>query len=83
MTDRKQKGNQGELEVIKRVRCPNCAGKLALIATNHPLIDTQCRFCVFQAQIKSVEADPDKHKTATKRLTRSQVIRPAPRRLPG
>ena len=59
---RKQLGDQGELEGVKLCKCPNCGGKLVKLPDGYPMIDTQCRFCQFQAQIKTTQKDPARHK---------------------
>lgn len=46
-------GDKGELDVIKRVACPNCNRKLMLLPNSYPLYDVQCRGCFFRAQVKS------------------------------
>lgn len=47
-------GDRGELDVIKRVACPNCNRKLMLLPSSYPLYDVQCRGCFFRAQVKSI-----------------------------
>lgn len=49
----RQTGDQGEIEVINRVKCPNCGTKLVRLPEGYPLYDIQCRKCVFQAQVKT------------------------------
>jgi len=54
----KHSGDQGEKEIIKKVRCPNCGKKLMLLPPNYPLYDIQCKSCYFRAQIKTNESKP-------------------------
>jgi len=51
---------EGEQEVIKLVRCPNCGKELMLLPPNYPLYDTQCTGCVFRAQVKTNKTKPKK-----------------------
>lgn len=54
----KQNGNNGELEVIKLIKCPNCGKTLTLLPPNYPLYDVQCTTCSFRAQIKTNNNKP-------------------------
>lgn len=52
------KGKMGELEIIERVKCPNCQRKLMTLPTNYPLVDVQCTACHFRAQVKTFTSKP-------------------------
>lgn len=54
----KQTGNQGELEIVDLIACPNCGKKLILLPPNYPLYDVQCTACSFRAQIKTNNCKP-------------------------
>ena len=54
----KESGEIGEKEVVKLVKCPNCAKKLMQLPNNYPLFDVQCTGCSFRAQIKTVNSKP-------------------------
>lgn len=58
MPTNRQSGDQGELEVIKLVPCPNCAKKLMVLPPNYPLYDVQCTGCSFRAQVKTNKSRP-------------------------
>ena len=49
----KKIGDAGELEVIEKVKCPNCNRSLILLPPSYPLYDVQCTACNFKAQIKT------------------------------
>jgi DNA-directed RNA polymerase subunit RPC12/RpoP len=51
-------GNKGELEVIAKVKCPNCGKKLMRLPKGYPLVDVQCKACYFRAQVKSPTSEP-------------------------
>ena len=51
-------GNRGELEVIAKVKCPNCGKKLMRPPKGYPLVDAQCTACHFRAQIKTQQSKP-------------------------
>ena len=53
MSNNKVTGDAGELEVVEKVKCPNCGRKLMLLPPSFPLYDTQCTACQFRAQVKS------------------------------
>lgn len=46
-------GDQGELEIVELVPCPNCGKRLMTLPPNYPLYDVQCSGCSFRAQIKT------------------------------
>lgn len=54
----RQKGAEGEWEIIRRVPCPNCKKKLMALPPNYPLYDVQCTGCSFRAQVKTVASKP-------------------------
>lgn len=54
----KKSGDTGELEIVKRVPCPNCGKKLMLLPPNYPLFDIQCTGCSFRAQVKTNRSKP-------------------------
>jgi DNA-directed RNA polymerase subunit RPC12/RpoP len=60
MANNKQRGNDGEIEVVKMVACPNCKKDLMLLPPNYPLYDVQCTGCSFRAQIKTISSKPKK-----------------------
>ncbi len=51
-------GDEGEIEVTKLVRCPNCIKDLMLLPNGYPLYDIQCTACNFRAQIKTNNTKP-------------------------
>ena len=53
-----ENGNQGELEVIELVPCPNCGKRLKLLPPSFPMADVQCEGCHFRAQIKTSNGKP-------------------------
>jgi len=57
-TLRKSRGDQGEDEVVQKVKCPNCRSKLMKLPPSFPLYDVQCTRCLFRAQIKSARCKP-------------------------
>lgn len=54
----KENGEQGELEVVRLVPCPNCGKKLMHLPKNYPLYDIQCSGCLFRAQVKTNNCKP-------------------------
>ena len=54
----KHAGDQGELEIVKLVSCPNCGKELMLLPPNYPLYDLQCTGCSFRAQVKTNSCKP-------------------------
>ena len=58
MTNNKQTGFDGEIEIISVVRCPNCRKELMLLPPNYPLYDVQCIGCSFRAQVKTITSKP-------------------------
>ncbi|KKU46907.1 MAG: hypothetical protein UX62_C0003G0005 [Microgenomates group bacterium GW2011_GWA2_46_7] len=58
MPNNKPVGDQGELEVIGLVKCPNCGKKLMVLPPNYPLYDIQCTGCSFRAQVKTNQCKP-------------------------
>jgi DNA-directed RNA polymerase subunit RPC12/RpoP len=58
MAGNKKAGDQGELEVVKLVPCPNCGKKLMILPQNYPLYDVQCVGCSFRAQVKTNSSKP-------------------------
>lgn len=53
MPNNKSTGDQGELEVVELIQCPNCSKQLMTLPANYPLYDVQCTGCSFRAQIKT------------------------------
>jgi len=51
-------GDEGEIEVTKLVKCPNCTKTLMLLPNGYPLYDIQCTACNFRAQIKTNNTKP-------------------------
>ncbi|MGI5897818.1 MAG: DpnI domain-containing protein [Candidatus Dojkabacteria bacterium] len=51
-------GDEGEKDVIKKIKCPNCGKELMLLPPNFPLCDIQCTACQFRAQIKTNRTKP-------------------------
>lgn len=51
-------GDKGEIEVVEKVKCPNCTKKLMLLPNGYPLYDLQCTACNFRAQVKSNNTKP-------------------------
>ncbi len=51
-------GDAGELEVVKKIPCPNCGKSLMALPKNYPLYDVQCTGCLFRAQIKTNNTKP-------------------------
>jgi DNA-directed RNA polymerase subunit RPC12/RpoP len=60
MPNNKPVGDQGELEVVELVKCPNCSKKLMVLPPSYPLFDVQCTGCSFRAQIKTNLSKPKK-----------------------
>ena len=60
MPNNKPVGHAGELDVIKKVPCPNCGKKLMQLPENYPLYDVQCTGCSFRAQVKTNLSKPKK-----------------------
>ena len=58
MSSNKETGDEGEEEVVKKVKCPNCKNKLTQLPRNYPLYDVQCTRCSFRAQIKTFNKKP-------------------------
>jgi DNA-directed RNA polymerase subunit RPC12/RpoP len=58
MSNNKFNGDQGELEVINLVPCPNCGKKLMILPPSYPLYDVQCTGCSFRAQVKTNASKP-------------------------
>ncbi len=58
MPNNKPAGDEGELEVIELVECPNCGKKLMVLPPNYPLYDIQCTGCSFRAQVKTNQCKP-------------------------
>ncbi len=58
MSLNKQRGDQGELDVVRLVPCPNCGKKLMTLPKNYPLYDVQCEGCSFRAQVKTNQSKP-------------------------
>ena len=54
----KKAGDQGEIDLIEKVKCPNCNNKLMLLPKSFPLVDVQCSSCHFRAQVKSIKNKP-------------------------
>lgn len=53
-------GDEGEKDVIEKIKCPNCGKDLMLLPPNYPLSDIQCTACQFRAQIKTNSTRPHK-----------------------
>jgi len=51
-------GDNGEIEVVKLVKCPNCNKDLMLLPSGYPLYDVQCSACNFRVQIKTNNSKP-------------------------
>ncbi len=51
-------GDDGEIEVMELVKCPNCNKDLMLLPNGYPLYDIQCKACNFRAQIKTNNIKP-------------------------
>lgn len=60
MSNNKKSGDDGELDVIEKVPCPNCGKKLMILPPNYPLYDVQCVGCNFRAQVKTNRSKPKK-----------------------
>lgn len=60
MANNKIAGDKGEIDVIKKVPCPNCNKKLMLLPQGYPLFDVQCTGCSFRAQVKTNNSKPKK-----------------------
>ena len=58
MVDNKKHGDEGELEVVKKVFCPNCDKRLIILPPSYPLYDVQCTGCNFRAQVKTNQSKP-------------------------
>ncbi|MCL5093945.1 MAG: hypothetical protein M1355_02345 [Patescibacteria group bacterium] len=58
MVNNKSNGDQGELEVVEKVPCPNCGKNLMILPPNYPLYDVQCTGCSFRAQVKTNVCKP-------------------------
>ena len=54
----KQQGDDGEIDVVRRIACPNCGKRLQQLPPGFPLFDVQCRRCVFRAQVKTNRNKP-------------------------
>ena len=54
----RQSGDEGEKEVIRLVRCPNCGKELMRLPPNYPMYDVQCTACSFRAQVKTNRCKP-------------------------
>jgi DNA-directed RNA polymerase subunit RPC12/RpoP len=51
-------GDEGELDVVNLIPCPNCKKKLMVLPKNYPLYDVQCIGCSFRAQVKTNNSKP-------------------------
>jgi ssDNA-binding Zn-finger/Zn-ribbon topoisomerase 1 len=58
MSQNKLNGNNGELEIVQKIPCPNCGKSLMLLPKNYPLYDVQCTGCNFRAQVKTNQSKP-------------------------
>jgi len=54
----KTKGDSGEKDITKKIKCPNCRKKLMLLPASYPLFDIQCSACSFRAQVKTSHSKP-------------------------
>ena len=54
-----RRGRIGEADVVKKIECPDCGAKLALLRKkNVPLFDVRCTECSFMAQVKATSGRP-------------------------
>jgi DNA-directed RNA polymerase subunit RPC12/RpoP len=60
MPNNKKSGDDGELDVVEKMPCPNCGKKLMILPPNYPLYDVQCEGCNFRAQVKTNRSKPKK-----------------------
>lgn len=60
MSENKQNGDLGEMDIVNLIPCPNCGKKLMILPPNYPLYDVQCTACSFRAQIKTNNKKPCK-----------------------
>ncbi len=58
MSINKKHGDDGEIEIVKLIPCPNCGKKLMQLPPNYPLYDIQCTGCSFRAQVKTNHCQP-------------------------
>jgi DNA-directed RNA polymerase subunit RPC12/RpoP len=58
MSKSQTSGDQGELEIVEKVKCPNCGKSLMTLPKNYPLYDIQCQGCLFRAQVKTNNCKP-------------------------
>ncbi len=58
MAGNQKAGDQGEMDVVNLVPCPNCGKKLMMLPKNYPLYDVQCTGCLFRAQVKTNNTKP-------------------------
>lgn len=58
MSGNKKSGDDGELDIVEKVPCPNCAKGLMTLPPNYPLYDVQCSGCSFRAQVKTNNCKP-------------------------
>ncbi len=58
MTSNKISGDEGEIEVVNLVPCPNCKKPLMILPKNYPLYDLQCTGCNFRVQVKTNNSKP-------------------------
>ncbi|MDQ5949186.1 MAG: hypothetical protein QG589_312 [Patescibacteria group bacterium] len=58
MSQNKLNGDNGELEIVQKIPCPNCGKSLMLLPKNYPLYDIQCTGCNFRAQVKTNQSKP-------------------------
>ncbi len=58
MSNNKQNGDRGELEVVDLVPCPNCGKRLMILPPSYPLYDVQCTGRSFRAQVKTNISKP-------------------------
>lgn len=56
----KQFGDAGEVDVVSKIKCPNCNKELMLLPPNYLMNDVQCSGCNFRAQIKTNKSKPKK-----------------------
>ncbi len=58
MSKSQDAGQEGELEIVKLIPCPNCDKALMKLPKNYPLYDIQCIGCNFRAQVKTNNTKP-------------------------
>jgi DNA-directed RNA polymerase subunit RPC12/RpoP len=54
----RRRGEQGERDIIAKVKCPHCRSRLMQLPPSFPIYDVQCTRCLFRAQVKSARTKP-------------------------